>query len=62
MSGLILIIEDEAALVSTLEFNLQSEAYQTRSALTGGAGLELAMQAPVQDLVLLDLMLPDLSG
>ena len=62
MAGLILIVEDEADLVSTLEFNLQSEGYRTRAALTGAQALELAVQSPVPDLVLLDLMLPDMSG
>ena len=62
MSGLILIVEDEQDLVSTLEYNLQREGYETRSALTGKAALELATTPPVPDLVLLDLMLPDISG
>lgn len=62
MAGLILIIEDEPDLVSMLEYNLQKEGYQTRSALTGLQGFELARQEPIPDLVLLDLMLPDISG
>lgn len=62
MSGLILIVEDERDLVANLEYNLQREGYQTRSALTGGAALELIAEDPVPDLVVLDLMLPDLSG
>ena len=62
MSSLILIIEDEPDLVSMLEYNLKKEGYQTRSALTGEAGLQLAWQEPVPDLILLDLMLPDISG
>ena len=62
MSGLILVIEDEQDLVSMLEYNLEKEGYQTRSALEGKQGLSLALQEPVPDLVLLDLMLPDISG
>jgi two-component system phosphate regulon response regulator PhoB len=62
VSGLILIVEDEKDLVNTLEYNLQQEGFQTRSAMTGGAALELVTQAPQPDLILLDLMLPDMSG
>ena len=62
MGKLILIVEDEADLVASLEYNLQREGFETRSALTGGHGLELARCSPRPDLVLLDLMLPDLSG
>jgi two-component system phosphate regulon response regulator PhoB len=62
MSGLILIVEDEKDLVRTLEYNLQREGYQTRSAATGQDGIKQALQDPVPDLVLLDLMLPDISG
>ncbi len=62
MSGRILIIEDERDLVSTLEYRLKREGYEVRSALTGAAGLEMAGGEPVPDLVLLDLMLPDMGG
>ena len=62
MSGVIVVIEDEKDLVAALEYNLEREGYQTRSALTGRAGLELADQDPVPDAVVLDLMLPDISG
>jgi two-component system, OmpR family, phosphate regulon response regulator PhoB len=62
LSGLILIVEDEKDLVKTLEYNLQREGYQTRTAMTGKTALEMAAREPVPDLILLDLMLPDLSG
>ncbi|MBN1945150.1 MAG: response regulator transcription factor [Bradymonadales bacterium] len=62
MSGLILVVEDERDLVATLEYNLQQAHYRTRSALTGRAGIELCRQEPIPDLVVLDLMLPDISG
>jgi two-component system phosphate regulon response regulator PhoB len=62
MSGLVLIIEDEEYLLGTLEYNIQREGYTTRTATEGAPGLELAVQEPVPDLILLDIMLPDLSG
>ena len=62
MSGLILIVDDENDLVTTLEYTLQKEGYQTRSALTGGEALESVLESPRPDLILLDLMLPDISG
>ncbi len=62
MTDTILIVEDEQDMVSALEYNLQQEGYDTRGALTGKDALELALKEPVPDLVLLDLMLPDISG
>lgn len=62
MSALILIVEDEPDLSSTLEFNLEKEGFQTRVAATGEEALRLAQVEPLPDLVLLDLMLPDISG
>ncbi len=57
----ILIVEDEADLASLVEFNLQQAGLETEIALTGEAALAKA-RARVPDLVLLDLMLPDISG
>jgi len=62
MSGLILVVEDEEDLAHTLEYNLQQEGFDTRWAGTGARALELLREEPSPDLVLLDLMLPDLSG
>ena len=57
----ILIVDDEPEMVRGLEDNLRFEGYQTLSARDGRRGLELAVsEAP--DLVLLDLMLPGMSG
>ncbi|MBX2813729.1 MAG: response regulator transcription factor [Myxococcales bacterium] len=62
MSGLILIVEDEKDLSTTLEYNLEREGYQTRAAYTGEEAIMLAQKSPYPDLILLDLMLPDIPG
>jgi two-component system, OmpR family, phosphate regulon response regulator PhoB len=62
MSGRILSVEDERDLVATLEYALEREGFRTRSAYTGRQALEIAVTEPAPDLVLLDLMLPDMSG
>ena len=60
--GLVLIVDDEQDLVATLEYNLDREGYRTRSAFSGQTALEEAQRTPLPDLVILDLMLPDLPG
>jgi two-component system phosphate regulon response regulator PhoB len=61
MNERIVIIEDEADLAQIVEFNLRGAGYRTWHAATGAAGLEL-VRREMPDLVILDLMLPDLSG
>jgi DNA-binding response OmpR family regulator len=57
----ILIVEDEATVRDTLALNLRAEGFEVLSAGDGVNGLRLAReQAP--DLVVLDLMLPELDG
>jgi two-component system phosphate regulon response regulator PhoB len=57
----ILIIEDERDLVDILTYNLQREGYDTLVAHDGQEGLRKA-QTLLPDLILLDIMLPGLSG
>jgi len=57
----ILLIEDEVDLQHVLEYNLKQAGYQVLSALRGQDGLRLAQEVQPQ-LVLLDLMLPDIPG
>jgi two-component system alkaline phosphatase synthesis response regulator PhoP len=57
----ILIIEDEPDLLRGLELNIKAEGYGVLTASSGDAGLEAAVRER-PDLVLLDLMLPGLSG
>lgn len=62
MSGLVLVIEDEVDLATTLEYNLRAEGFQVRLAHNGRDGLIAAATDPTPDIIVLDLMLPDLSG
>ena len=57
----ILIVDDEPEMVRGLEDNLRFEGYQTIAAADGRRGLALALsEAP--DLILLDVMMPGMSG
>ena len=57
----VLVIEDERDIRDVLEYNLRQAGYDVQVAPTGGEGLRLAHErAP--ELVLLDLMLPDMHG
>jgi len=57
----ILIIEDERGLVQTLSWYFSREGYETMVAHDGQEGLRKA-QAQLPDLVLLDIMLPNMDG
>jgi two-component system phosphate regulon response regulator PhoB len=57
----VLVIEDERDLVDGLVYNLQREGYDTIASYDGQEGLRKA-QTLLPDLILLDLMLPGLSG
>jgi two-component system phosphate regulon response regulator PhoB len=59
---LVLVIEDEVDLATTVEYNLRAEGFQVRLAHSGRQGLASAMAEPLPDVIILDLMLPDLSG
>jgi two-component system phosphate regulon response regulator PhoB len=57
----ILVIEDERDLQQVLAYNLRQAGHDVTTASGGQEGLRLAREEP-PDLVLLDLMLPDLPG
>jgi len=61
MSSKILIIEDEEKIARFVELELGYEGYTTTKAFDGRTGLELAETGEF-DLILLDVMLPQLSG
>ncbi len=57
----ILVVDDEALLVKGIRFNLQNEGYQV---ITGSDGLEAIAQVRQEtpDLVVLDVMMPNMDG
>ena len=57
----ILIIEDDPALLRGLKDNFAAAGYDVRTAADGQRGLDALLAEP-PDLVLLDLMLPRVSG
>ena len=61
MTQRILVVEDEKDLVDLLSYNLSREGYSVDIAATGAAALERIKERK-PDLVLLDLMLPDVPG
>jgi len=61
MKPRILIVEDEAALVTLLRYNLESEGFDVDVAMDGEEAI-LLCQENKPDLVVLDWMLPLLSG
>ena len=61
MSSKILIVEDDHNIVELLTYNLEQEGYDVHAALDGTDALQRAA-ADVADLVILDLMLPELDG
>ena len=57
----ILIIEDELNMVNGLKDNLEFDGYEVEIAMEGGSGLERIL-GNKYDLILLDIMLPQISG
>ncbi len=61
MSARVLLVEDEDDIVEPLVFALEREGFEVRSVGDGSAGLDLARVEPF-DVVVLDIMLPGISG
>ncbi|MCK4961933.1 MAG: response regulator [Anaerolineales bacterium] len=61
MSEKILVIEDDASTMRFIEYTLEQEGYEVITATDGLEGLRKA-QDEHPDLVLLDIMLPDING
>ena len=57
----ILVVDDEKLLVKGIKFNLENEGYQVETAFDGAAAVELARSESF-DLIILDLMMPEVDG
>ena len=57
----ILIIEDEESIATIIKFNLEKEGFEADIAMDGRSGIEKGLSGK-PDLILLDLMLPDIDG
>ena len=57
----VLIVDDEKDIVELVQYNLKKEGYRTISAYTGEKALEL-VRREMPDLIILDLMLPEMDG
>lgn len=55
----ILVVDDEAPIRELLSFNLKKSGYEVETAADGRTALQ---KAPEADLVLLDIMLPEVDG
>ena len=58
----ILLVEDEPDLLNTLAFNFENEGYKVAKALDGKEAMKFLEDDDSISLVILDLMLPDMSG
>src|SRR5271157_3435389 len=57
----VLVIEDDKDIVELVRYNLEKDGYQVASSADGSTGLSQIRKSP-PDLLILDLMLPKLSG
>ena len=57
----ILVVDDERTLVKGIKFNLENEGYEVECAYDGAAAVDLAREGKL-DLIILDLMMPEVDG
>ncbi len=57
----ILVVDDEESIVELLVYNLEKEGYNTLQAQDGASAVEIALREK-PDLILLDVMLPNMDG
>ena len=61
MPNSVLIVEDEENLLAAVKYALERDGYEVFTATDGATGLDLGRQ-PIFDLIILDVMLPELDG
>ena len=61
MARKILVVDDEAVLTETIAYNLEQAGYQVTTAADGASALEAARREKL-DLIILDVMLPEMDG
>jgi two-component system phosphate regulon response regulator PhoB len=59
---MILVVDDEEDLARTVSYALEQEGFDSRCVGTGEDAIRAATSTPQPDLVVLDMMLPDISG
>ena len=57
----ILVVDDEKLLVKGVKFNLENEGYEVECAYDGAAAVEMARNGRY-DLIILDVMMPEVDG
>lgn len=58
----VLCIEDDAEMIDLIRLILQRRGYEVQGANGGQEALQMLAQDPLPDVVLLDLMMPDMDG
>ncbi len=61
MQKKILAVDDERGIINTLKISLESDNYKVVEAYTGDGAIRKA-RSDAPDLILLDIMLPDMTG
>jgi len=62
MAEKILIIDDDATMVNLLSTILEIDGFETRKALSGKEAFKLLSEEGAPDMVLLDIMMPEMDG
>ena len=57
----ILLVDDEKDILELVGYNLEKEGFEVYSAMNGRKAMEIARQV-IPDLVLLDVMMPEMDG